>query len=236
MPIKDKDLEPVTDLKMVQRYLKYGVEFHETVSCFIEESDLRFDAYLKSVDEAKLVLEMEVTEDAFAKLDSNHLSAIDQPQAPVRLSYSVNEATFFMHAKFQGRISRRLVAKADMPMYKLQRREALRIKVMDSHKATIKLGAVTLPIFDISAGGLSVVVELDQEKSYKKQQFFSGGILNFLGKEFKVDVEVKNVLNHSKDGMKVKVGLRFKGLPASIEQMIAREAYLHTHKIWSRWL
>jgi hypothetical protein len=47
---------------------------------------------------------------------------------------------------------------------------------------------------------------------------------------------VKNVLNHSKDGLKVKVGLRFKGLPASTEQMIAREAYLHTHKIWSRWL
>ncbi|MGZ3741980.1 MAG: hypothetical protein ACXVB9_21565, partial [Bdellovibrionota bacterium] len=190
MPTKDQDLEPVADIKTVQRYLKYGVEFHETVSCFVEDANLRFDAHLKSVEDATLTLELEILEEAFTKLDSNQLSAVDQSQARIRLSFSVNEATFFVHAKIQRRATRRLVVKADMPMFKLQRREALRIKVMDSHKATVKLGTTVLPLFDISAGGLSVVVNLDQEKAYKKQQAFPGSVLSFLGKDFKVDLEV----------------------------------------------
>lgn len=236
MPVKESDLEPVTDLKMVQRYLKYGLEFHETLACVLEDGGIRFEAQLLSIDDSTLTLELEIYEEAFANLDSNHLGAIDQPQAGVRLSYSVNEATFYVHGKIQHRTSRRLALKADMPMYKLQRRESLRIKVLESHKASVKLGTVTLPLFDISAGGISVVIPIDQEKTYKNQQAFPGSVLYFVGKEFKVDLEVKNVLSHSKDGLKVKVGFRFKALPASIEQLIAREAYLHTHKIWSRWL
>jgi c-di-GMP-binding flagellar brake protein YcgR len=235
MPAKD-DLEPVNDLKMAQRYLQYGVEFREPISCYVEDAGLRFDAYLQSVDTEKLLLELETTEESFQKLDSNHLAAVDRPQGDLRLSYSVNEATFFVHGQVQGRSQRRIVVKASMPMYKLQRREALRIKVLDSHKATVQLGGVVHSLFDISAGGLSIVVKLLDEKDFRKQQAFPNSLLRFLGKEIRVDLEVKNVLTHSKDGQKVKVGFRFKNLAPSVEQVIAREAYLHTHKIWSRWL
>lgn len=236
MPIKENDLQPVADLKTVQRYLRYGLEFHEPVSCALDENELRFEAVLISIDDPTLMLDLEISVESFAKLDSNHLGAIDQPQAGVKISYSVNEATFFVHGTIQRRSTRRLSLKADMPMYKLQRRDSLRIKVMESHKASVKLGSITLPLFDISASGLSVVVGIAEEKTYKGKQAFPGTTLSFVGKEFKVDLEVKNVLAHSKDGTKVKVGFRFKALPAAIEQLIAREAYLHTHKIWSRWL
>lgn len=236
MPAKDKDLQPVDDLKMVQRYLKYGLEFHEIVSCYIEDVDLRFDASIKSVDMAKLIIEMDIDKDDFAKLPYDTLSAVDRPQSAIRLSYSVNEATFFIHAKMQGRSARRIVVKAEMPMYKLQRREAMRIKVLDSHKATIKLGPEILPIFDISAGGICIVIGLDEEKNYQKGKTYPGSHLKFLGQEIKVDLEVKNLLPMGKDGLKWKVGFRFKALPATFEQLIVREAYLHTHKIWSRWL
>lgn len=235
MPAKDKDLEPVSDLKMAQRYLRYGVEFREPVSCFVEDGGVKLESYIVSVDTDKLLIDMEITEESFAKLDGAKLGALDQPQGRIRLSYSVNEATFFVHAKVQGRTTRRLVVKADMPMYKLQRREALRIKVSDP-KCTIRLGRETLAVHDISAGGLSVVVRLEDEKSYAKGQTFPGSVLQFLGKELKVDLEVKNILSHGKDGIKVKIGFHFLSLPPSIEQMIAREAYLYTHKIWSRWL
>lgn len=236
MPAKDKDLEPVSDPKMVQRYLRYGLEFHEVISCYIELADLRFESTFKTVDPANLTLELEIAEDSFAKLTPQQLSAIDSPQSPIRLSYSVNEATFFIQARVQSRSARRLVIRAEMPMYKLQRREALRIKVMESHKATVKLGPNILPLYDISAGGISIVVSLDEEKAYKKGQLFPGSVLSFVGKEIKVDLEVKNILSNSKDGLRWKVGFRFKSLPSHFEQMIAREAYLHSHKIWSRWL
>lgn len=236
MPKKDSELEPVNDLKMVQRYLRYGVELRELVCCALEESDVRFEALIQSADGDRLALELEITEESFAKLDAISLNEIDQPQVPVRLSYSVNEATFFVHAKLQGRTTRRIVVKADMPMFKLQRRDALRIKVVESHKATIKLGAKTLPLFDISAGGLSVVVPAAEENAYRGRRAYPDCALTFLDKQFKVTLEVKNVLAHGKDGKTVKVGFRFVALPASVEQVIVREAYLHTHKIWSRWI
>ena len=123
----------------------------------------------------------------------------------------------------------------DMPMFKLQRREALRIRLTDP-KCTIQLGQQSHPLYDISAGGLSILVSLQEEKNYPKGQRFPKSTLQFLGKELKVDLEVKNLITHGKDGAKVKVGFHFVALPAAIEQMIAREAYLYTHKIWSRWL
>jgi c-di-GMP-binding flagellar brake protein YcgR len=141
-----------------------------------------------------------------------------------------------VHGKVQGRTTRRLVVKADMPMYKLQRREAMRIKLSASDKATVKLGRDVHPLFDISAGGLSIVVPLAEEQHYKKEQSFPGSVLTFQGKEIKVDLEVKNVLSHGKDGVRVKIGLHFKNLPSAVEQQIVREAYLYSHKIWSRWL
>lgn len=236
MPKEKDHLEPVTDLKMVQRYLKYGLEFHETLSCLIEEAGVRFDATLKYVDLDKMLLEADISNETFALLTPEALQAIDLRDKDIRVSYSVNEATFFIQAKINHRMAKRLVLKAQMPMYKLQRREALRIKLSDP-KATIKLtGLPVMPLFDISAGGLSLLVSLEEQSTYSKGQLFPGSTLAFIGKEFKVNLEVKNVLGHSKDGLKWKIGLSFKALPASVEQMIAREAYLHTQKIWSRWL
>jgi hypothetical protein len=235
---KDLDhLEPVADLSMVQRYLRYGLEFHEIVSCYIEDANLRFDTSMKNVDPEKLFIEMDVTEESWDKFTPEALAAIDRPTAGIRLSYSVNEATFFIQTKFMFRQANRITVKAEMPMYKLQRREALRIKVLLEHKATLKLGQQpVMPVYDISAGGLSVVVTLEEQKEYQKGQLFPGATLAFQGKDIKVNLEVKNILGHSKDGLKWKIGLSFKNLPASVEQMIAREAYLQTAKIWRRWL
>lgn len=237
MADKPKDLEPVSDLSMIQRYLKYGIEFHEIASCLLEDGGVKFEARLKTVDEKKLLIDVDITDETFKALTLDQLKEVDVPQGNIRLSYSVNEATFFVHGRVQGRQANRLVIKASMPMYKLQRREALRIKVMDSHKASVKLGPdLTMPLFDISAGGVSVVVSLEKSTDYKKGMLFPNSTLTFLGKEIKVNLEVQNILQAGKDSLKFKVGFKFKGLPASVEQMIAREAYLHTHKIWSRWL
>lgn len=237
MPDKPKDLEPVSDLKMIQRYLKYGVEFREVATCLVEDTGFKFDAFLKSANEKTLLVEVEIEQAAFKAISAADLAGLDKPQGDIRISYSVNEATFFVHGRIQSRSQNRVRITASMPMYKLQRREALRIKVMESHKATIKLGPdLVLPLFDISAGGVSIVVNLDQSANYKKGMLFPSCSLTFLGKVIPVNLEVQNILQAGKDGLKFKVGFRFKSLPASVEQMIAREAYLHTHKIWSRWL
>lgn len=235
MPNKDKDLEPVSDLKTVHRYLRYGIEFHEQVSCYIESADLSFTAELRAADKDSFLIELDIEAESFAQLNYVSLGVIDQPQTAVRLSYSVNEATFFVQARVQERKVRKLTVKAELPMYKLQRRESMRIKVLESHQASIQLGKEVHPVFDIGAGGLSIVVGAAQASQFPKQQIFPAQ-LKFIGNEIKVNLEVKNVLKFGKDDLKIKIGFRFRGLPAAFEQLIVREAYLHTHKIWSRWL
>ena len=69
MPNKNQELEPVNDIKMVQRYLLYGLEFREVLSCLIEDNEIQFEALILSVDATTLALEIEITEEGFARLD-----------------------------------------------------------------------------------------------------------------------------------------------------------------------
>ncbi len=236
MPNQSKDLAPIEDLKTVHRYLRYAIELHEIVSCYIEDASVRFDCYTLTFDAQALTIELEINPDEFARLGAEELAAIDRRESSYRLSYTVNEVTFFVHAKLQHRSAKKLVLKASMPMYKLQRREALRIKVLDTHGASIVIAGESYRIHDISAGGLSILVGMEQQTHFQKQQPFPKSKLHFVGKEFEVNLETKSIQSSAKDGLTWKIGFHFKQLPAAVEHLIAREAYLHTHKIWARWL
>ena len=231
-----KELETVDDLKMVQRYLKYGLEFHELAACHLVEANLKFEATIKQVDTEQLTLELEITAESYSKIKSEIGSASSKPQSEIRLNYSVDSSTIFLSGILQNLSAGRLSVQVKTPLQKLQRRESLRMKIQESHDATISLGGTSFPIYDISAGGVSILVGLLAEKDFEKQKLFPASILSFLGKDIKVDLEVKSCLVHGRSGQKLKVGLAFKALPQNIEQMIVREVYQQTQKIWSRWI
>jgi len=236
MPAPNKDLEPVTDLKVAERYLRYGLEFRQIVTCYIEDVGLRFEATLENVDPKTLVLHLDLSKEWYAKLLRGGITSVDRPNGEIRLSYSVNEATLFAHTKFQGRTQKRLIVKAEMPMYKLQRRDALRFKVTKAHNGSLVIGENEFLLNDISATGLSILAEVEHEEAFKNQPLYPKVKMKFLGSTHEVNLELRSVLPFGKDGKKVKVGFRFRGLTTQIEQMIAREAYLVSSKIWSRWL
>jgi c-di-GMP-binding flagellar brake protein YcgR len=236
MPPEDKDLEPVTDLKIVQRYLKYGSEFKEDATCFLEDDGPRFEAFISSVNTAELKMELEIPEEHFAKLEEKALFLLSQAQTGIRVGYSVNEASIFVHGKIMSHFLRSFIVEVTMPMLKLQRRAALRLKLTGSIKASLKIDGNTYPAFDISAGGISLVVNFAEQANFKKQQLLQAIVLTFQGNEFNVNLETINITAHGKEGTSHRVGFRFRNLPAAAEQMIAREAYLWTHQIWSRWL
>jgi c-di-GMP-binding flagellar brake protein YcgR len=127
--------------------------------------------------------------------------------------------------------------KIEFPIYKLQRRNALRIRVLDEHEGRINLAGEIFEIHDISAGGLSLITPPHRINDFPKGKFFTKSALRFAGLELKVDIEVISASKIRKAELSDhKIGLRFHGLSPSAEQSIAKEAYLHTHKIWSRWL
>jgi hypothetical protein len=147
----------------------------------------------------------------------------------------VSEVLIFVHARALARSGRRLSAALDLPMFKLQRREALRMRVQAEHEASALIGGHALLPHDISATGLSVLIPLDLENDFPRHRLIKGCEIRFAGRTLHVNLEVTSMIR-AREGGKWKVGFRFRGLPANEEQAIAKIAYLHGHKVWSRWV
>ncbi len=234
---KNEELEPLTNPKMVERYLRYAVDLRELTSCYLESAQLRFEGFVTSFDPSTLAIQLDITSEAFAPISLEDLRALDSPDAKLRLSFSVNDVLFFLHTRCQGRLVNRLELAVDLPLYKLQRREALRIKVMHAHGASLELNGKNYAPYDISAAGMSIWVDLETMDTFAKSQVYEGARLKFLGKEIVSKLEVISISRLKKDDDRHwKVGFRFLELPQAAEQALAKEAYLHTHRIWSRWI
>jgi hypothetical protein len=237
MAPKEKELEPVKDRKVVERYLRYASEFRELASCLADKESFRFEGQIRSFKPGALSVDLEISMESFQSLTREELARLDTPPSEVRFSFSVNDVLFFAHARVLERKTRSLSLGVDLPVFKLQRRDAMRIKVLEEHNASITIEGKSYIPHDLSATGLSFVVMLDEEALFPLRRIIQSCRLHFAGLDVPVNLEVMSVSRLRKeDGHLLKVGFRFLGLSPATEQKLAREAYLHTHKIWSRWL
>ncbi len=235
MAAKEKDLEPVKDKKVIERYLRYTVDFRERMLCFFEPEELHFEAAIQSFDPGNFTATLEITAETFSGLSSESLKKLEKGQ--VRLSFTVNEVLFFAHAAVTGRKTRQLEVRVDTPIFKMQRRGAVRIKIADSHKASVNVDGKEYLLHDLSASGLSFVVMGGDEALFPEKRLCKGCALQFLSLKAVVDMEAIGAKQLSKNNDQLfRVGFKFLRLPAAAEQFIAKEAYLYTHKIWARWI
>lgn len=233
---KRNDLEPVKDEKIIHRYFRYASEFSETISCFVEHLNLRFDAQAQSFKEDTNQFSIEITPESYQQMSNHELIVVGREYSMIRLSFSVGDVLYFAGSKTVKRFNRSLVVEVEHPIFKLQRRNALRIKPVDSHGAKVDIEGALFDVYDISATGMSVIIPKDLEVIFPKGKILKS-MLTFTNSECKVGLEVTSMSRLRKDDDKSwKIGFKFKSLPTNTEQMIAREAYLHTHKIWGRWL
>lgn len=236
----DKDLEPVEDRKVIDRYLRYALDFKEIATCTAIESappSLHFSARILDFTPATFSLSLEIDEDNFADLNYEQRASLDQADRPLRLSFSVNDVLFFAHARVFARQERKIAVALDLPVFKLQRRSAVRLKIMKEHAASVEMNGKKFIPHDLSAGGVSIVMDKLEKDRYAKGWEFAGAVLRFAGREFRANLEVAGAQPLRKDSDRLwKVGFRFKGLPPAAEDAIAREAILYTQKIWARWL
>lgn len=234
---RDKNLESVRERKTAERYLKYLLDLNEPVSCFSEELDIRFESHAKAFHQEKAELVLEVDPRSADGLEDSALTRLDALPHPLRLSFTVGDVLYFASANMLKRTYRTLTMQVSFPIYKLQRRNALRIRVLDEHKAKVNLEGEIFEVHDISASGMSVIIPHHREPEFPKGKVFKMAAMQFAGLDLRVEMEVINVSKIRKSDLSdYKVGLRFHGLSPKMEDSIAKEAYLHTHKIWSRWL
>jgi len=236
----DKDLEPLSDRKLVDRYVRYALDFKEIATCHSPAGvipPLHFHAAILDFNAEAFALGLEINEDPFADLNYEQRASLDQLERPLRLSFSVNDVLFFAHARITSRQERKLVVALDLPVFKLQRRSAVRLKIMKEHAACVELNGKKFIPHDLSAGGLSIVMDKNEKDRYAPGWEFPAVVLRFAGREFRATLEVAGAHPLRKDSDRLwKVGFRFKDLPPAGEDAITKEAILYTQKIWARWL
>ena len=234
---KGKELEPIKDKKTVDRYLRYALELNELITCAVDGTDVTFDALPISIDHVTNTFEIEIDESTFTNFSVYALEMIDRQGSLLRINYTVHEVLLFGRGAIRERNMRRLRLVMEPTLFKMQRREALRIKPLLAHEASIKVDNVTYNIHDISANGLSVIVAIEDLKPFlNKGEVKKTCRLSFCKLEADVDIEIASQHRSKKDATRFKIGFRFLNLTGPIEQKIAQEAYTQTHQIWSRWL
>jgi hypothetical protein len=234
------DLEPLSDRKLVDRYLRYALDFKEIATCTAGDGSpppVHFFAAILGFNPDLFTLELDISEDSFADLNYEQRASLDLTERPLRLSFSVNDVLFSAHARITTRADRKVSVSLDLPVFKLQRREAVRIKIMKEHAACVEMSGKKFIPHDLSAGGLSIVMDKVERDRYAKGWVFDAVVLRFAGREFRSKLEVAGAHPLRKDSDRLwKVGFRFRDLPIAAEDAIAKEAMLYTQKIWARWL
>lgn len=233
---KPSEVEPIQDSKTSERYLRYALELNELIACVVDGTEIRFDARALSVDPAGGEMEIEIISAAFSAMPAEAFAALDKAGAFLRLSYSVHEVLLFARAAIRERNADRLRITVQMPLLKLQRRNALRIKPLLAHEALVQIDETEYVVHDISATGLSIVVSAKELPFFMRRKFRKGCALKFAQTEARVDLEIVSHHRSRQDGSRFKIGFQFQSLPRPMEQKIAQEAYLQTRQIWSRWL
>ena len=234
MSKKASEFERLEDKSVIGRYLRYIIESSEAVAFFHPEENIRVKGLAKRADAVALTVEVELDE---ASTDLTRLKeAFEKKRADqLRIQFALNEAYFFANSELISIYERRLSLRLLLPIFKLQRRDAVRVKVSDSFPCKLKLGNESYIPTDLSATGLSLTVPADKQPLFKPRDILMAAELTFQNKTVEVDLEVKSVETQKKTN-KIKVGIRFLKLANTMEQEIAREAYLYTQKIWSRWI
>jgi hypothetical protein len=229
------DFEPLTDTSVIARYLQYSSDSLETISFYSPEENLRFAGLAKKINSADLSMNIEIDSPSLRDYDMFKSAAELKRVQSVRLQFSINETYFFATAEIIDVKYTVLTVRVQPPIFKLQRRDAVRVKVGPSFHCTLQMGSQIYTPYDLSASGLCLIVPPENRLFFRLNDIISAAEFSFKEKAAKVDLEVKSILPQKKNNH-LKIGLRFLKMASGMEQEIAREAYLYTQKIWSRWI
>lgn len=171
------------------------------------------------------------------KFDLHNL--IDTNNLEVRFSFAVDDVQFFISSNVHLVKENHFFLKVNLPAHKLQRRDSFRIKIDEKDGNT----SLTIPregkfeVFNISASGIGIYSPVEKTKIFPEGIVHKKTELKFAGATFLVDLEIANIeLDKKHESKLIKVGFRFVNPPKNLEQLIAKEAYLHSQKTWKRWL
>ncbi len=231
MPKRPENLDPVHDKRVIGRYLEFVKDFEEPIHCILEEKELPFECRATAVDTEKLEVSIEPITASAPELWKEHQDAVERK---ILVQFQAQDVVFFADAKISRPGGKdNLKISLEVPVWKLQRRSALRLRVIDSMECKTKLKGRDFVPDDISAGGFSILVDAEEAVLFNDGERIDGVPFAFKGRKHTIETEVTSHARPRKDGM-IRIGFKFVKPPAALESEIAREAYWFNQKVWGK--
>lgn len=230
---------PIQDARTVGRYIRYMDDLKCDVHCAIRETDIRFDTTVIKMPEPRVVhlrLRNELMSPMALKERFNATAA-----RKVDLSFKAHDILIFASTNVRSIDKDGIILEVESPIYKLQRRENLRVKPTADTECWVRFlhprtrSEVKLVPYDISSGGLSVVVNDVDLPEYAEGQEIKNVNFRFGPHEVLVNTAVMNAVKIAGSSKpRYKIGLKIVAMPAALEQEISRYAYLASQRILGR--
>lgn len=236
----DNQFTPIHDEKTVSRYLHYMLDLHARVHCAVRETDIRFDTEPIQILNDK-VIHLKMQTETISP-DNLKTAVKNTKSQHIDISYHAHDILIFAATRLKQVDKEGLSVEVERPIYKLQRREHLRVKPGTDVKCLLKLtnprdgSSKEYVPYDISVGGFALVLTEAEAQPFAAGDIYAGTEFTFGGIQARVDAVVKNKIpiQDSQDS-NVKIGFTIiAGLPSRLEHEISRYAYMVSQKILGR--
>ena len=238
MALNEKDFEPIHNLKVIERYLKFITEQKEEFNCFLKDVDFYFDGIANSFDEKKLELNLYLNTNKIAA-ETVRAEFNKTTERKISLSFYIQGIPFLISSKLEIAKPQEVILKLTPPLYKLQRRQSLRIKPEEKIQCLIYLPLPwedkAITPHDISTSGFSVLVPQNIADPFERGAILKTVALQFMEQKSSTQIKLINKVRLPNDKLeRWKLGFQFQNLNKTMEQEIAREAYKYNQRIWAR--
>lgn len=235
----DHRFTPIEDEKTVARYIQYMHDLNSEVHCAVRETDVRFDTASIRIVDAKIV-HLKMRNDLLSpdqlkkKVDETDAQRID-------ISYHAHDILVFASTKLRKVDKDGISLEVERPIYKLQRRQHLRVKPGSDVKCKLSVHNPRdgqhheyFP-YDISVGGFAVMMKEKEAAAYEVGDQIPKVWFLFGAHTVVVDAVVKNKAPiKGPRATNIKVGFTIAQMPTALEHEISRYAYLQSQKILGR--
>lgn len=237
--LADAKFTPIENEKIIERYLRYMEDLNAPVLCAVRETGIRFETTaIRIVDDRIVHLRMKndvISPEALRK------SVMATNSQRVDISYHAHDILIFASTKLNKAHKDGISLEVERPIYKLQRREHLRVKPGTDIDCLATLSFVEekrheehAP-YDLSGGGFSILVSQDAAVRFMVGMQFRNVSFRFGPHEVLLQAVVKNkVPIRGPRKVNIKIGFNVTDMPVALEREITRYAYLSTQKILGR--
>jgi hypothetical protein len=236
---KPRDLEPVGDPVEIFKFLTEGAKMTASALVWTKDQNKVLNTYVSVVSEVDQVLYIWTPNDF--NLEGFRQELLTNGNPHCFFSLSLARANIFFKAEFLTADAGGMKFKIPGKIYKVQRRKNLRFQIPKDYTLSIEFAdplfegqSLKKKVIDLSAGGLSFQTDTHDSALFQEGLVLKGIRFKIRNHSFEVSGEVRHARPLS--STLLKVGIFFRGMPASETEKIETYVSEESRRFFSRFL